>query len=215
MNVRMELFSYAADLRSAAYKRPDRAAPRREMVLAGIEMLSEGTILLADGTDLVRARNRSSQPGEVSSGRVCHPTSGQAQSEVDTSGRQTYGFSVEIKLKSEIPANLFLPQDFLERIRVLTMADLNDFRRKGVRTETSVQLQREPGGPDDPLPKPPRPGVPPGEPDDPRLPPPDPDPFPTPGPGPLSQACRVPSVEYSPTDRSGILTNQSRPFTIR
>jgi hypothetical protein len=33
--------------------------------------------------------------------------------------------------------------------------------------------------------------------------------------GPLSQACRVPSVEYFPTDRSGILTNQSRPFPIR
>ena len=33
--------------------------------------------------------------------------------------------------------------------------------------------------------------------------------------GPLIQACRVPSVEYFPTDRSDILTNQSRPFPIR
>jgi hypothetical protein len=33
--------------------------------------------------------------------------------------------------------------------------------------------------------------------------------------GLLIQACRVPSVEYFPTDRSGILTNQSRPFMIR
>jgi hypothetical protein len=64
------------------------------------------------------------------------------QSEVDTSGRQTYGFNVEIKVKSEIPANLFLGQDYLERIRVLIMADLNDPRRKGAITETSVQMQR-------------------------------------------------------------------------
>jgi len=89
------------------------------------------------------------------------------------------------KLKSEIPVKLFPRQDYLERMRVLAMSDLNDPRRKGATTETSVQLQREPGGPDDPFPKPPRPGVPPDEPDDPRLPPPDPDPFPTPGPGPL------------------------------
>jgi hypothetical protein len=95
-------------------------------------------------------------------------------------------------VKSEIPANLFLGQDYLERIRVLTMADLNDPRRKGATTETSVQLQREPGGPEEPLPKPPRPGVPPGEPDDPRLPPPDPDPFPTPGPGPFDPGLPSP-----------------------
>jgi hypothetical protein len=72
------------------------------------------------------------------------------------------------------------------------MADLNDPRHKDATTKTSVQLQCEPGGPDDPLPKPPRPGVPPGEPDDPRLPPPDPDPFPTPGPGPFEPGLPSP-----------------------
>src|ERR1035441_1881397 len=100
-----------------------------------------------------------------------------------------------MKLKSEIPANLFLRQNYLERIRVLSMADLNDPRYKSARTETSVQLRHGPGGPggpEEPLPKPPRPEVPPGEPDDPRLPPPDPDPFPTPGPGPLDPGLPSP-----------------------
>jgi hypothetical protein len=38
--------------RCAAFKRLDQTAPRREMVVAGIEMLREGTILFADGYGL-------------------------------------------------------------------------------------------------------------------------------------------------------------------
>ena len=41
----------------------------------------------------VEARNRSSQSAELPNERVCHPTSGHGQSEVDTSGRQGYGFA--------------------------------------------------------------------------------------------------------------------------
>src|ERR1035437_117797 len=118
-------------------------------------------------------------------------------------------------MKSEIPANLFLGQDYLERIRVLTMADLNDPRRKGATLKGLYNCSASPAGLRNRFPN--------------RL-----------GReyrrmnrtilaflrptrirsqllalGPLIQACRVPSVEYFATDRSDILTNQSRPFPIR
>jgi hypothetical protein len=74
---------------------------------------------------------------------------------------------------------------------VLIMFDLNHPRVQAAADEASEQPQRQAGGPGEPLPEPPSPGVPPGEPD-PRFPPPDPDPFPTPGPGPFDPGLPAP-----------------------